>query len=171
MAFAFLGAASAPVTATVPQSAKVKVSQCLAATSNPPWLLCWTRRTLGSGRQHLNNYARVRTRSRTETQEARQARPAWGQSRPTTNQLINREFLCDGRDVVAALPPPPPTPRCGDSRNCSACAAAKSGPPPSKRNFVIHVAALAGARHRRLFFARRRNAWCQRASASGRGDG
>src|SRR6476646_1882154 len=47
------------------------------------------------------------------------------------------------------------TPRLRDSRNCAACAAANSGPPPSKRNFGLHVAALAGAGHRRRALARR----------------
>src|SRR6516165_5016435 len=46
------------------------------------------------------------------------------------------------------------TPRLRDCLNRAARAAADSGPRPSKRNLVVHVAALAGARHGRLLLAR-----------------
>src|ERR1700682_2231287 len=45
------------------------------------------------------------------------------------------------------------TPRLRDSLNCAASSAADSGRRPSKRNLVVHVAALAGARHGRLLLA------------------
>src|SRR6516162_5459005 len=48
------------------------------------------------------------------------------------------------------------TPRLRDCLNRAARAAADSGPHPSKRNLVVHVAVLAGARHGRLLLARRR---------------
>src|SRR5262249_41607387 len=47
------------------------------------------------------------------------------------------------------------TPRLRDCLNRAARAAADSGPRPSKRNLVVHVPALAGAGHGRLFLARR----------------
>src|SRR5215471_2567161 len=47
------------------------------------------------------------------------------------------------------------SPHAAFARNRAARAAADSGPRPSKRNLVVHVAALAGARQGRLLLARR----------------
>jgi hypothetical protein len=51
-----LAAASAPVTARVPQSATTSISQRLAIISFPPWMLVIMRDggTLGAEQRHLN---------------------------------------------------------------------------------------------------------------------